>query len=325
MTAPATATDPHPDAPDLVIDLADRAPAEWLDALDDLGEEHGYFQSLGPAHHALFIDAGRSLLVTFESQEAARRNPGAAPRGLDYVTRNGWSLMAFLSDGDTWFRDPAIWRTIDRLIDDGFFEEFDQVLFYGEGPAGYAACAYSVAAPGARVLALRPQATLDPEVAGWDRRFLSARRRDFRSRYGFAPDMLDGSAQAHVLYDPQNLNDAMHAALYRRVNVALLPCPQAGTKLEPLLDQMRMTAPLIESAMAGQLTRAQFARLWRARRQNPTWLRGLLRRAELAGRPGLAAIVAHHGQKTRDANWFTRKLAELAPDHARESESTAAE
>lgn len=325
MTAPATANEPHPDAPDLVYDLADHAPADWLAALDDLGEEHGYFQRLGPAHHALFIDAGRSLLVTFESQEAARRNPGAAPRGLDFVTRHGWSLMAFLSDGDTWFRDPAIWRTIDRLIDDGFFEEFDQVLFYGEGPAGYAACAYSVAAPGARVLALRPQATLDPEVTGWDRRYVASRRRDFRSRYGFAPDMLDGAAQAHVLYDPQNLNDAMHAALYRRVNVALLPCPQAGAKLEPLLDQMRLTAPLIESAMSGTLTRAHFARLWRARRQNPSWLRALLRRAELAGRPGLAAIVAQHGQNTRDANWFTRKLAELAPGHARESESTAAE
>jgi hypothetical protein len=233
--------------------------------------------------------------------------------------------MAFLSDGDTWFRDPAIWRTIDRLIDDGFFEEFDQVLFYGEGPAGYAACAYSVAAPGARVLALRPQATLDPEVTGWDRRFLPARRRDFRSRYGFAPDMLDGSAQAHVLYDPQNLNDAMHAALYRRVNVALLPCPQTGTKVEPLLDQMHLTTPLIESAMSGALTRVSFARLWRARRSNPAYLRALLRRAELAGRPCLATIVARHGQATRDVNWFTRKLAELAPAQLPESESTAAE
>jgi hypothetical protein len=312
------------DAPDIDIDLADLAPADWLSALDDLGEEHGYFQHLGPSHHALFIDAGPSLLVTFESLEAARRNPGAAPRGLDFVTRNGWSLLAFLSDGDTWFRDPAVYGTFDRLVDDGFFEEFANVLFLGEGACGYAACAYSVAAPGARVLALRPQATLDPEVAGWDRRYLSARRRDFRSRYGFAPDMLDGASQAHVLYDPQHTPDAIHAALFRRTNVALLPCAHTGARLESLLDVMQVTAPLVDSAMTGDLDRASFARLWRARRGNPAYLRNLLRRAEQAGRPALAAKVARHGCTTRDVNWFTRKLAELQPGPAQKA-STAAE
>lgn len=307
------------DLPDLDLDLADLGPAEWLGALDDLGEEHGYFQTLGPAHHALFIDAGKSLIVTFETQDSARRTPRATPRGLDCVTRNGWSLLAFLSDGDTWFRDPAVWGTFDRLVDDGFFEEFDRVLFLGEGACGYAACAYSVAAPGARVLALRPQATLDPEVAGWDRRYLSARRRDFTSRYGFAPDMLDGAAQAHVLFDPWSTPDAMHAALCRRPNVALLPCPHTGARLDILLDQMQIDTPLIEAAMAGTLDRTTFARLWRARRDNPGWLRNLLRRAEQIGRPGLAATVARHGRNTRDSAWFTRKLADLSP------ESTAAE
>jgi hypothetical protein len=304
------------DVPDLDIDLAHLAAEDWLAALDDLGEEHGYFQRLGPAHHALFIDAGRSLLVTFESQDAARRNPGAAPRGLDLVTRNGWSLLAFLSDGETWFRDPAIYGTFDRLVDDGFFEEFDRVLFVGEGACAYAACAYSVAAPGAQVLALRPQATLDPEVAGWDRRYLGQRRRDFTSRYGFAPDMLDGAGQAHVLFDPVHTPDAIHAALFRRTNVALRRCPHSGARLEQMLDLMQITTPLIEAAMAGTLDRLSFARLWRARRDSPLYLRNLLRRAELNGRPALAAIVAQHGQRTRDAAWFARKLADLAPDTA---------
>jgi len=302
------------DAPDLDIDLADLGPSEWLAALDDLGEEHGYFQNLGPAHHALFIDAGKSLLVTFETLEAARRTPGATPRGLDFVTRNGWSLLSFLSDGDTWFRDPAVYGTFDRLVDDGFFEEFDRVLFLGEGACGYAACAFSVAAPGARVLALRPQATLDPEVAGWDRRHLAARRRDFTSRYGYAPDMLDGAAQAHVLYDPWSTPDAMHAALCRRSNVALVPCPHTGARLDTLLDQMGIATPLVEAAMAGGLDRGSFARHWRARRDNPAWLRNLLRRAEQLGRPDLAATVAHYGCNTRDAAWFSRKIAELAPE-----------
>jgi hypothetical protein len=59
-----------------------------------------------------------------------------------------------------------------------------------------------VAAPGARVLAFRPLATLDPAVAGWDDRFPQARRRDWTSRYGFAPAMLDAAAGAAILHDP---------------------------------------------------------------------------------------------------------------------------
>lgn len=287
-------------APDLAISLADLEPSEWLASLDVIGERHGSFHRLGPSHHAVFIDAGRSLLVTFETQDAARRNPGAVPRGFTFAARNGWSLMAFLSDGETWFRDPALWGTFDRLIHDGFFEDFDRVLFLGEGSSGYAACAYSVAAPGARVLALRPQATLDPRVVGWDTRYPEARHRDFTSRFGFAPDMLEGASQAHVLYDPMHGPDAMHAALYRRPNVALLPCPHSGTRLQVLLDQMQIGRPLVEAAMDGRLDRLAFARLWRARRESPAYLRSLLDTLEQSGRPRLAAAILRRGRIAPD-------------------------
>jgi hypothetical protein len=43
-------------------------------------------------------------------------------------------------------------------VDDGFFDEFEQVIFYGSGSSGYAAAAFSVAAPGATVIAVQPQA-----------------------------------------------------------------------------------------------------------------------------------------------------------------------
>jgi hypothetical protein len=50
----------------------------------------------------------------------------------------------------------------------GFFDDFDQVVFYGAGQCGYAAAAFSVATPGATVVAIQPQATLDPRVTEWD-------------------------------------------------------------------------------------------------------------------------------------------------------------
>ena len=310
-----------PAPPDLDVDLADLSPESWLERLDALGEEHGYFEQVGPAHASLFIDAGKTLLVTFETVEGARRNPGAAPRGLDFVGRNGWSLLAFFSHGETWFRDPRVWGTFDRLTDDGFFEDFDRVLFTGAGSCGYAAAAYSVAAPGAHVLALRPQATLDPAVAGWDRRHLAERRRDFTSRYGYAPDMIDAAAKAWIVHDPNHAPDAMHAALFHRPNVTALRCTLAGPRLDHMLDMMQLSPALTEAAMEGTLTRALFGRLWRARRDNAGYLRSLLKRLEMAGRTGLAARLCRHGLKTRDRDLFARKLAELGasrPDAAAE-------
>lgn len=297
--------------PDLDLDLTDLPEAEWFDRLDALGQEHGSFERLGDSHASLFIDAGPRLLVTFETVEAARRAPGAAPRGLDHVTRNGWSLLALLSRGDTWFRDPAVWGTFDRLTDDGFFEDFERVLFTGTASCGYAAAAYSVAAPGARVLALRPYATLDPAVAGWDRRHLSERRRDFASRYGYAPGMLDAAAEAWVVADPLYAPDAMHAALFHRPNVTLLRTPMAGVRLEGMLDAMEALPRLVDLAMDGGLDRAAFARLWRGRRTQGPYLRGLLKRLEADKRPGLVARLCRHGLSTRDAPLFRRKLEEM--------------
>ncbi|EPX83339.1 hypothetical protein ruthe_02965 [Rubellimicrobium thermophilum DSM 16684] len=88
--------------PDLLdLDLSDLSEEEWLARLDALGEEHGFFERMGREHAALFIDAGKKLLVAFETMEAARSAPSSAPLGFDHVTRNGWSLLApVLAGGD---------------------------------------------------------------------------------------------------------------------------------------------------------------------------------------------------------------------------------
>lgn len=296
---------------DLDHDLTDLPTPDWHARLDEIGEAHGYYQKIGTDHAAVFIDAGPRLLVTFETGEAARKLPGALPRGFDSVMRNGWSLLAILDEGDGWFRAPALYSFLDRQSDDGFLEDFEQVLFFGHHQAGLAAAAYSVAAPGAHVLALRPLATLDPEVAGWDRRHLAARRHDFTTRYGYGPDMIDAARAAWIVHDPLFAPDAMHAALYRRPNVTLLPARHAGARVEALLDQMQITAPLIDAAMDGTLDRAGFGRLWRARRENVSHLRMLLKRLEADGRSALAAKLCRHGLGTRDAALYQRKLSEM--------------
>jgi len=296
---------------DLDTDLSDHAPGAWRKALDAIGDELGYCASLGTEHAALFIDGGPRLLVTFESRDSVMKRPRALPRGFDLVRKHGWSLLALISDGNTWFRDPAVYGFIDRLLDDGFFEDFDQVLFFGSGAAGYAATAFSVAAPGAQVLAIRPQATLDPDITGWDRRYITERRRDFTSRYGYGPEMIEAAGMAFLVFDPTYAPDAMHTALYGRTNVTPLRCPQTGLRIEDMLDLMDLTTPLIEQAMAGSLTGPSFALLWRARRDSPAYLRSLLKKAEVAGRTSHVIRICQHGLQTRHQSFFARRLQEI--------------
>ena len=297
--------------PDLDIDLTGLDPEGWCARLDEIGEEHGHFERIGPDHASLFIDAGKQLLVTFELSETAQKGPGGHPMGFRFVRQHGWSVLAFFSCGDTWFRDPRIWGTFDRLTDDGFFEDFDRVLFVGAGSCGYAAAAFSVAAPGARVLAVRPQATLDPAVTGWDRRFVAERRRDFTSRYGYGPAMIDAAMQAWIVTDPGQTLDAMHAALFTKPSVTQLRCAGAGRRPELVLDALKITDSLVSSAMDGSLTTAGFARLWRARRDWAPYLRGLSKRLETEGRAGLLAHLCAHGLRTRDRAFFETRLTAL--------------
>jgi hypothetical protein len=285
---------------------------QWYDHLADLGEEHGYFDRLGPRHAALFIDSGPRLLVTFETVAQIRAtHTGHLPFGLNVVRQTGWSHVAVLADEETWFRSRVVYGYLDRLTDDGFFEDFDQVLFAGAGAGGYAAAAFSVASPGARVLAMRPQATLDPALTGWDPRFARHRRLDFTSRYGFAPDMLDAASHAVVLHDPFDRFDAMHAAMFHRSNVTSLRCPHAGPAIERRFAAMGMLTPLVQAAMEGTLDRVSFARLWRARRHRPDHLAAVLAALERRDRPRLAAQLCGYALRNADSPLFAASPAEV--------------
>lgn len=284
---------------------------EWFDRLARLGDDSGDFLSLGERHWALFIDEAPTLIVSFETVDEAMARPGQMPLAHGIAAAHGWSHLCILSDGETWWRDQSVWRYFDRLIDDAFFEDFDRVLFTGAGIGGYAACAFSVAAPGATVLAFSPRATMEPAQTGWDRRHLSARRFDFSSRYGYAPDMVEGAEQVFLVLDPYERDDHAHAALFRAPWVARLNMPCAGANPAALLSGMGLIHGLIETACKGELTTAGFARLWRNRRESPSYLRRLLDRTDATGHTGRAEVICRNVTARMKAPRFRRRLAEI--------------
>ena len=293
--------------------LAEMSKRDWLTALAELSEENGHFQPLGKKHFSSYIAGSETLLVTFESYDGIQRiSPNAHPLGWEVAKVLGWSSLSVMSDGQSWFRDREVYAYFDDLIDDGFFEEFDNVVFYGAGPCGYAAAAYSIAAPGARVLALQPQATLDPRVAEWDERFIRQRRLDFTSRYGYAPDMIDAAQEAFVIYDPEELEDAMHAALFTRPNVHKLRLRHAGGALQFSLRNMKILSRLIALGGTGRLTPEIFAKLARARREDRQYLRNLLRHLDDKGRTKLAHALCKNATTRMDGvPAFERRLKGL--------------
>jgi hypothetical protein len=288
----------------------------WAAAMDKATEDEGFFHSIGAQHFAFFADAGTTLIVSFETKASVLAQPDQLPLAHSFAKDKGWSVLTLIADGDTWFRDPAVYAFFDRQVDDAFFEDFDQVLFYGAGMAGYAACAYSVAAPGATVLALNPRATLDPAQTAYDSRDARARRLDFNSRYGYAPDMLEGAARAFVIHDPTIPEESMQAALFRAPHITRLSARHMGDALEKPLTNLKILPALIDQAMQGSLTAQNFANLWRIRRNFAPYLRNLIAKADQSGRIGHVKMICRSATKRLNAPRYAERLVQILADEA---------
>ncbi|QFS82690.1 hypothetical protein FIU97_07750 [Roseivivax sp. THAF40] len=284
----------------------------WRTQLGEIGEETGFFEPLGDRHHALFDERGDTLLVSFETFPGIiTYDKGARPIALSVAEAEDWSLLSVVSKNDTWFRDGDVFAFFDQLTDDGFFDDFERVIFYGAGPCGYAAAAFSVSAPGAVVVAAQPQATLDPGLTGWDERFTEYRRMDFTNRYGYAPDMMDAALRGYVLFDPRETLDAMHAALFHREGVTRLPMPFMGSALQAALIEMEILRDVLREAADGTLNSVSFAKLMRARRDYGPYLRKLLARVEADERLELTRWLCTNVATRKSAPRFRRRLRAL--------------
>lgn len=295
------------DAP--VLKIA-RSAKDVLDGLKaEIGAD-GFQRKLDDDHWVTFLGRGSTLLVTFEPLEITlATDESAMPLGIDFVEDKNWSLMHFSNRSESWFRSPAMYQFLDELVDDCFFDDFDQVIFYGVGTSGYAAAAFSIVAPGANVMVIRPQATLDIEKAGWDHRYPESRRLRFNDRYGYAPDMLEGAGSAVVLYDPIEHLDAVHASLFQGPNVMRLRCRYMRDTIDLSLKQMDLLHRFIELAAQGELTPSLFYKLMRVRRNHSRYLRSLMFHVDREEQPLRTAVVCAHVLQRINGPAFRRKLA----------------
>jgi hypothetical protein len=295
-----------PDDENAIVDRQD-----WLNLMGRIGQEDGFFAAAGDRHWTLHAEEGSNLLVTFDTLGAALDRKGQMPHLFDLASTMGWSYLCIIAEGATWFRDPAVYEFFDRMVDESFFDGFDRVQFYGAGMAGYAACAFSVAAPGSTVLAVAPRATLTPSRTPFETRNRSARRLDFTSRYGFAPDMVRAAKDVWILRDPFHFEDAAQAALFQGRHVQTLNIRLMGDRAEKALEDLDILPKLIDAAMKGEMSAELLAGLWRGRRKFGGYLKQLLLRTDTAGREALSyAICSNVARRTR-APKFRRRLEDM--------------
>lgn len=261
----------------------------WGAQMRKIGADHGFYRQLDNEHKALFLRGNDTLVVTFDNLDDARQKlSDRLPRGVRFIQSQGWSTLGIAAHGWTWYRAGAVHDFFDALREGGFFNQFRQVWFYGGSMAGYAAAAFSSAAPGARVIALAPQATLDRDLTtGWESRYRIAWRRDFTDRYGYAPDHAAKAQQVWLFFDPRAPLDATHAALFRSPNVTRIRCRSFGHLLGSVMTRMGVLGPIVNGLISGELDEAGLYRLLRARHVDPGYQKHLLARLTETSRPGL--------------------------------------
>ena len=268
----------------------------WDKIATELAGKDGWYRAGTNGHSFLYIPrSSDTLVVTFDNLDIAMtKREDRRPWGYSFIKEQGWSMLGVLAGGWTWYREKWVSDQFDKLKKEGFFKQFDLVVFYGASMGGYAACAFSAAAPGCDVVAISPQSTVDKDIVPWESRYKVVWDQDFSGKYGDAAKVSKKANRVSILYDPYEPLDAQHAARFTGKNVQHLRAPLLGHRLGSSLNQMGILSPIILGALDGSLTSEEYYKLLRTRKNSPRYQRELFKKAVGKGHKDLARSMGEH-------------------------------
>lgn len=171
----------------------------------------------------------RSLVITFENAGATNHDdPFRLGWGAKRFRTSKTSHICIKPKAADWYQHPDLAQAFTTLRDTGFFAQFRHRLTYGGSMGGFAALAYADLVQATTVLALNPQSTLAPDLAGWDKRFPQARAQDWSGPYKDAAGLARTPTLVLVAYDPFTPLDAKHIARLDQPALTLLRAPFWG-------------------------------------------------------------------------------------------------
>ncbi len=293
------------------VEPKDSPDGEWSKIAQQLAGKKGFFSDLGE-HSFLYVPRGKTLVVTFDNLDIAMtKREDRRPWGFGFIEAENWSMLGVMANGWTWFRDDAVMGEFERLHDEGFFDQFKRVVFYGASMGGYGAAAYSAVAKGSTVFVISPQSTLDKSIVPWEMRYKKVWSRDFSGPYGDASISSQTAKDVHLMYDPYVLPDERHAKRFTGKNVRHWRCPMLGHRLGSSLQQMGVLQDIARLAICGELNQLSFYKLLRKRHTFPRYQRELANLALERGRPDLALRVCRYVLSARKDRYFKKMAARI--------------
>lgn len=259
----------------------------WLDELRPGGKGLGFVEK-NLRHSLMFIKRPSTrLLITFDNLS----NVGDAslerePWAFKFAQDNGLSHLGVMAHVSDWYRDADLIARFERLVAGGFFENYDRVTFAGVSMGGYAAIAFGSMVPGAHVIAINPQSTLDPELVPWETRYENGRRQDWTLPLADAAALTGKLGRVNIFYDPYHELDQQHIDRFTGENIHTYCCWFSAHKTAVFLRKIEALKPVMQHCIFDELTKPVFYQLYRKRRNLP-WYRG--------------SVAAYFSDKGRDS------------------------
>lgn len=265
---------------------------EWLRDLRQSDFRRGFFHSDLDFGAVMVERDPQQLVISFDNLSNVHDNAASRlPWGYGFVKKRGWSHLGIMSYRPNWFRDPALFAFLQRNRDAGLFARFPRVTLMGTSMGGYGAAAFCSLVPGATVLALSPQSTLDTGLVPWETRFAAGRRQDWSGPFGDAAAEAASAGRVYLLYDPLYAPDLRHARRFAGPHVVHLRARHSGHKSALFLRRAGLLSQVSQAAIEGTLTAEGFYRLYRAGRRLPWFQTALASCAMARQRPSMARRV----------------------------------
>ena len=271
----------------------------------------------GPENALMFAPRSKRLVVVFDNISNVREEGQRWPWAFKVCWQEmGCSVLGVMGTQRNWYRHDFVHDSFEALRDQGFFEQFDEVLFYGASMGGFGALVYSQCAPGANVLAIAPQSTLDRKILPRDDRWGWTAKLDWSGRFNDAADVLKTAGNTTIISDPYFEPDVDQITRIRGERLTHLKTPFMGHQLPNAFVVMGILKPLLYAGVNDNLTPELFYKLFRNRRDLPRFQHDILMEAERRGKVKSAIRVCEYTLKKRNAKNIARSLERLKDELA---------
>lgn len=242
---------------------------KYINGIDFLScDLPGYFIDYIP------VDGATKLVFTFENadQPSRPRLDGLRePWAGRWLHNLGYAVVGVKPKSVEWCRGRDLHEFFRSNYLQSLVGQFDQVFLYGSSMGGFAAMAFADAIPGATVIALNPQSTLDPRLVPWETRYQEGQSQDWSGDFADARIGASKAKSVFVAYDPLFELDRKHVARLDQANLIPFKMPLVGHAIGMYMSEVGVLSAFVEGALAGTLTVQECNRLARNRRKTPRY------------------------------------------------------